>query len=58
MNIFVDLNCNVLIFEFFFITKRWIHGKRAKIAFNIIGWVETLRMHVFELKSQIHILIT
>ena len=29
---------------------RWKHGKRAKLALNIITLVETLRMHVFELK--------
>ena len=29
---------------------RWIHGKRAKFALNIIGWVEALQMHDFELK--------
>jgi hypothetical protein len=29
---------------------RWIHEKIAKFALNIIGWVETLQMQVFELK--------
>jgi len=29
---------------------RWILGKRVGFALNIIGWVETLQMHVFELK--------
>ena len=38
--------------------NRWIHIKRAKFALNIIGWVETLQMQVFELKWNIHILIT
>ena len=37
---------------------RWILGKRVEFALNIIGWVETLQMHVFELKWHIHILIT
>ena len=34
---------------------RWIHEKIAKFALNIIGWVETLQMQVFELKWDIHI---
>jgi hypothetical protein len=29
---------------------RWINEKIAKCALNIIGRVETLQMHVFELK--------
>jgi hypothetical protein len=29
---------------------RWVYGKRAKFDLDIIRWVETLQMHVFELK--------
>jgi hypothetical protein len=37
---------------------RWIHGKRAMFSLNIIGWVEILQMHGFELNSHIHMHIT
>ena len=37
---------------------RWIPGKIVKFALDIIIWVETLRLHVFELKLHIHTRIT
>ena len=37
---------------------RWIPGNIVKFALDIIIWVETLILHVFELKLHIHTRIT
>ena len=53
----IENNVELLFFRYMK-PIRWIHGKRAKFALNIIGWVEALQMHDFELKWHIQILIT